>query len=365
MKIYLILFFSLLMSGCDEKEAGEEIVLPTDLAFTVEVTAGTRQVSVNASAKNANFYSIYFGDAASETPVKVNDGKANHTYAANGTYTIKVQAHTTGADFISETKDVTVSTGSSSTGIPIPSTGYSTPLTYPGMTLVWQDEFDGATVNTANWTFEQGTGSNGWGNHELQYYKPENTIIQDGHLIITAKKESFSGSEYTSSRLITKDKKVFQYGRIDVRAALPKGQGIWPAIWMLGNNIGSVNWPACGEIDIMEMIGGGGKENTIHGTAHWDSNGHAMYGQPKTLASGTYADKFHVFSIVWNANTITWYMDDVQFNVIDITPAGLSEFKAEFFFVLNLAVGGDWPQAPDGTTTFPQHLIVDYVRVFQ
>lgn len=245
-------------------------------------------------------------------------------------------------------------------------TGYSTPLSYTGMTLMWQDEFDGPELNPDFWSFELGTGSNGWGNNELQYYKKENTSFQDGHLIVTAKKEIFSERDYTSSRLITKDKKSFQYGRVDIRAALPKGQGIWPALWMLGSNIATVPWPACGEIDIMEMIGGSGRENTVHGTVHWDNNGqYAYYGKGKTLASGTYADEFHVFSIVRTATAITWYVDDVQFNVVDITPPALSEFKNEYFFIINLAVGGNWPGSPNTTTTFPQHLVVDYIRAFE
>jgi beta-glucanase (GH16 family) len=366
MKIYLILFFSLMMLGCDEKATGEEVLLPSDLAFTVDVAANTRQASVNASAKNVNFYSIYFGDSPTEIPVKSTDGKAVHTYAADGTYTIKVQAHTTGADFISETKDVTISAGGSpSGGVSIPTEGYTTPTSYAGMNLVWQDEFNGTSLNAADWSSE--IGGNGWGNSELEYYRANNTTFQDGCLIITAKKENFEGSDYTSSRIITKNKKVFQYGRVDIRAVLPKGQGIWPALWMLGNNIDSAPWPACGEIDIMEMIGGSGRENTIHGTAHWDNDGagHAQYGNPKTLPSGTYADKFHVFSIVWNSTSIKWYMDDVKYNEIDITPDKLSEFKNEYFFVFNVAVGGNWPGNPDGSTTFPQHMIVDYIRVFQ
>jgi beta-glucanase (GH16 family) len=135
---------------------------------------------------------------------------------------------------------------------------------------------------------------------------------------------------------------------------------------MLGENFGSVGWPASGEIDIMEMIGGNGRENTVHGTVHWDNNGqYASYSQGNTLNAGTFADEFHVFSIVWNETSITWYRDDIQFNVVDITPAALSEFKNEFFLIFNVAVGGNWPGSPNTSTVFPQHMIVDYVRVFQ
>lgn len=193
--------------------------------------------------------------------------------------------------------------------------------------------------------------------------------MQDGHLIITAKKETFNDAAYTSSRIITKDKQSFQYGRIDIRAVLPKGQGIWPALWMLGANISSVPWPGCGEIDIMEMVGGSGnRDKTVYGTLHWDNAGsHACTcgDDGFTLPSGIFADEFHVFSIVWNANAITWYVDNVQFHQIDITPANMSEFDAPHFLIFNIAVGGNWPGSPDASTVFPQRLIVDYIRVFQ
>ena len=354
-----MLLFSF-FAGCDE--TGEEVAPPFDLKFTVDI-ALSRQVTVSASAKNAKYYNVYFGISQNEVPLKTTDGKATYTYPADGTYTIRVQAHSTDKTYTTESKEITIP--DSPEGIAIPTEGYATPLSYAGMTLVWQDEFNGPALNPAYWTHEIGTGTNGWGNNELQYYRPENTSFQDGHLIITAKKESFQGREYTSSRIITKDKKVFQYGRVDIRAALPKGQGIWPALWMLGSNISTVGWPKCGEIDIMEMIGGSGRENTILGTVHWDNNGHASYGNATTLSSGTYADKFHVFSIVWTANSITWFMDDIQYNTIDITPSALSEFKNPFFFIFNVAVGGNWPGSPDASSVYPQYMIVDYIRVFQ
>jgi beta-glucanase (GH16 family) len=248
----------------------------------------------------------------------------------------------------------------------IPTQGLTSPTTYPGMTLAWSDEFDGATLNQANWTHETGNGQNGWGNNELQFYRPQNTSIQDGHLVITAKKEAFGGREYTSSRIITKGKQQFRYGRVDIRASLPKGQGIWPALWMLGSNFDAVSWPACGEIDIMEMIGGNGREKTVHGTVHWEHDGkHAQFGGEYSLSSGTLSDKFHVYSIVWDANSIRWFIDNKQYHVIDTTPAQLDEFRRSFFFIFNIAVGGNWPGSPDANSTFPQHMIVDYVRVFQ
>lgn len=258
-----------------------------------------------------------------------------------------------------------VDNGPDTEGIDIPSTGYTSPTSYANRTLVWQDNFDASSLNLSDWTYEIGTGDNGWGNNELQYYTNTNTLLQDGHLVIEAKEESRNGSDYTSARIVTLDKQSFEYGRIDIRAVLPEGQGIWPALWMLGSNFRTVGWPASGEIDIMEMIGGSGRESTVHGTVHWDNNGQrAQFGGDTTLPTGTFNDEFHVFSIEWTASRITWFMDDQQFHAIDTTPAQLSEFRNSFFFIFNIAVGGDWPGIPNSTTSFPQYLIVDYVRVF-
>ena len=243
--------------------------------------------------------------------------------------------------------------------------GYKTPTSYQNLTLVWADEFDGTSLNDKYWNYKIGN-NNGWGNNELQYYKKDNTTVKDGYLTIEARVESNGASSYTSSRLTTQDKFNVKYGRVDIRALLPKGQGIWPALWMLGKNIKQVSWPKCGEIDIMELVGGTDKDNVVYGTAHWDNNNsHAQYGGNTKLASGTFADEFHVFSIVWDAKKIVWYVDDKQFHIIDTTPAGLSEFQEDYFLLLNLAIGGDWPGKPNSATVFPQQMKVDYIRVFQ
>jgi len=232
--------------------------------------------------------------------------------------------------------------------------------------LVWSDEFDSTSVNLDNWSYE--TGGSGWGNNELEYYtdRNANSYIEDGKLIIKAQQESFGGRSYTSARLKTQDKRFWQYGKIEARIKLPYGQGMWPAFWMLGENIPFAGWPACGEIDIMEMIGGQGRENTVYGTGHWDNSGqHAQYGNHYSLSSGTFADSFHVFRIEWDQNSIKWYVDNSLYTTLNITPSGLSEFHQDFFIVLNLAVGGNWPGNPNSSTTFPQYLEVDYIRVYQ
>jgi beta-glucanase (GH16 family) len=362
---YLVL--SILFS-CKESDDTDPLLLPSGLELNVDVVDdGSGKVNIEATSLNANFYTIYFGESPNETPIKSNDGKASHTYSTSGDFIIRVQANATAAFFVEEEANVTIELTEPSENF-IPTTGYTSPSSYDGLTLVWEDNFDGTTLNTSDWTYETGRGSNGWGNNELQFYRQENTSIVDGHLVISAKKENFSGAEYTSSRLITKDKKSFQYGRVDIRAALPKGQGIWPAFWMLGNNFPTVGWPKCGEIDIMEMVGGAGKDNTVYGTLHWDNNGsHACTcgDDGYTISNGTLAGEFHVYSIVWNANKITWYVNNIMHHEIDITPAELSEFDAPFFLIFNIAVGGNWPGNPNASTQFPQRLIVDYVRVFQ
>lgn len=275
---------------------------------------------------------------------------------------------------LSNAKNATIKTGKGTATIiningtyfPVDNAGYSTPATYPGYTLVWADEFNGNSVDAANWTFEQGAG--GWGNNELQNYtsRPENAFVSAGNLIIEARAESYGGSNYTSARMITKNKKVFKFGRIDMRAKLPKGRGIWPALWMLGNNIDAVNWPACGEIDIMEYLGH--ETNKVYGTMHWatSGNGHNSKGSSRILATGGYDQEFHVYSLIWQQDTLKVLVDDQQYlQVVKSDVNGNYPFNADFFFIFNIAVGGNWPGSPDANTVFPQRMAVDYVRVFQ
>lgn len=253
-------------------------------------------------------------------------------------------------------------------GLVIPSGGYTTPTTYPGFNLVWADEFNGTALDPAFWTQETGTGNGGWGNQELQYYRDDNTSLVDGHLVITAKKQNFGSSNYTSSRIVTKGKKNFKYGRIDIRAALPKGKGLWPALWMLGSNIDAVSWPSCGEIDIMELAGD--IPNRTVGTVHYGANvaSHQYKSQSKYLAgNANFQDEFHVFSLKWVADKIEFLVDDEVFYTV--TPATVAPaaypFNKNFFFIFNVAVGGTFPGNPDASSPFPQSMIVDYVRVFQ
>ncbi len=237
--------------------------------------------------------------------------------------------------------------------------------------LVWSDEFNYTGFpDPANWNYE--VGGSGWGNNELQYYTRErsnNAYVDKGYLTIRAIRENYNNSQYTSARLITYPLQSWKYGKIEASIKLPYGQGIWPAFWMLGNNIfEGTSWPGSGEIDIMEMIGGGeGRDDVVHGTIHYaDANGnHAQYGGSYQLPEGILADTFHVFSVEWTETEIRWYIDGIQYHVADMTPAYLSEFREKFFLLLNVAVGGNWPGSPNAGTVFPQEMHVDYVRVYQ
>ena len=252
------------------------------------------------------------------------------------------------------------------TYLPIDGTGYAGATSYPGMSLVWSDEFTSKTINSSNWSYD--IGGSGWGNNELEYYtnSSKNAYTTGGYLVIEARKETKEGNNYTSARMISKDKKTFTYGRIDFRAKLPKGQGIWPALWMLGNNISTTAWPACGEIDIMELLGH--ESQKTYGTVHWGAAGGASthIGGNYTLSSQTFNDKFHVFSLKWEADKLSFLIDDVLFFTANKSQVnGNYPFDKPFFFIMNVAVGGNWPGNPDATTVFPQRMIVDYVRVFQ
>jgi beta-glucanase (GH16 family) len=356
----------LIAASCSDPQPG--LVQPSNLVLDIQIAQdGSRVVSVSATATDATYFLTSFGEDGAATPDKTTSGvPATHVYSKKGTYTITVAAHADENLFTSETKEIVVPCVPPPS-IEISNTGYTTPATYPGMTLSWSDEFNGDELNTNDWVFETGTGSGGWGNNELEYYREENTSFKSGYMIITAKSEAYRGSNYTSSRIKTQGKKAFKYGRIDIRALLPKGQGIWPAFWFLGTNITSAGWPVCGEIDMMEMIGGNGRESTVYGTLHWNSNGHVCTCDKPgyILPTGTFNDKFHVFTMEWTDTYIKWFVDDVQYNVIDTSPGGLEAFRKDYFFIMNLAVGGNWPGAPNSLTVFPQYLIVDYIRVFQ
>ncbi len=243
-------------------------------------------------------------------------------------------------------------------------------------TLVWSDEFsgpNGSGPDSAKWVYDIGGG--GWGNQELQTYtdRRQNAYLDDGHLVIQAMRETYSGPdgiarEFTSARLKTLGKFSQTYGRFEGRIKIPYGQGLWPAFWMLGTDIPQVGWPHCGEIDIMENIG---KEPAkVHGSLH----GPGFFGGQSLEASYSLpegkrlADDFHVFAVEWEPGVIRFYLDGQLYSTRtpeDVPPAGKWVFDHPFFLLLNVAVGGAWPGSPDASTVFPQTMRVDYVRLYQ
>lgn len=233
-----------------------------------------------------------------------------------------------------------------------------------GWNLAWSDEFNGTSINTSNWKYE--TGGDGWGNNELEYYtnRSENARIENGNLVVEARKENYNGMNYTSARLKSQGLKNWTYGKVEARMKLPSGQGVWPAFWMLGENISQVSWPKCGEIDIMEHIN---NESAIHGTIHWDSTGNNTHAQYGAASPNIDVTQYHVYSIEWDASSIKWFVDGTQYLEANIANNinGTDEFHKPFFILFNLAVGGNWPGNPDGSTPFPAKMYVDYVRVYQ
>ncbi len=235
--------------------------------------------------------------------------------------------------------------------------------------MVWQDEFDGDTIDSTKWNLEvHGRPAN----NELQYYSDsaENAFIEDGNLVLQAIKleEPYIGRDYTSARMNTIAKANFLYGRFEMRAKLPEGQGIWPAFWMLPAQGKYGNWPSGGEIDIMELLGH--EPNKVHASLHWkNEDGHEFTSSEYVLPEGDFASDFHTFAVEWEETEIRWYVDDVLYKTATVWEHNRNPYPApfdqEFILILNVAVGGQWPGAPDETTIFPQQMIVDYVRVYE
>jgi beta-glucanase (GH16 family) len=261
----------------------------------------------------------------------------------------------------------------------------SVPVTFkvsPGdaLTLVWSDEFDGATLDPEVWFFESGDGSQygfgqngvtpGWGNNELQYYLPDSAELANGILSITARREVVEGYNHTSARINTQDRFAVKYGRIEARIKLPAGKGLWPAFWMLPQDTDYGNWAASGEIDIVEAINlDGSGSDEIHGTIHFGGE------EPANRSAGTnyvpsadITTEFHTYAVEWDASEIRWYFDGMLYGMQNAWNSTAAPFPAPFdqpfHILLNVAVGGNWPGSPDGTTVFPAVMEVDYVRVY-
>jgi beta-glucanase (GH16 family) len=239
--------------------------------------------------------------------------------------------------------------------------------------LVWNDEFDGPTLDYGKWEIE--VNAFGGGNQELQIYtdRQENVRLEDGHLLIEARRDKYdiAGTvrEYSSGRIRSKHRGDWKYGKFEIRAKLPEGQGVWPAIWMLPTEVKYGTWASSGEIDIMEFKGQ--EANVVWGTLHhgkpWPDNVHT--GETYKLESGNFTDDFHTFTLEWEEGIIRWYVDGKLWQTQTMWHSDGGKFPApfdqEFHIVLNLAIGGGFVGNPNASTTFPREFLVDYVRVYQ
>lgn len=333
-----LMLCSLMLFAC-KKESGSSNsnTPPSNLQVTATVSAdNSGNVSFTATATNAVSFDYDFGNGVFQT---VANGTVTYRYPASGTYTVNVIAKSASGQTISRSVSVTVTVA---------------------LSLVWSDEFNTpGAPDASKWGYDLGAG--GWGNQELQYYtnRTDNASVSNGTLKITAKREDYSGSAYTSARLLSKGKFSFKYGKVEVSAKLPAGGGTWPAIWMLGDNISSVGWPACGEIDIMEHKGNDLNRifGTLHHPGHSGGNGD---GSTTVITNATTA--FHKYALEWTASTIKLFVDDVQFYAF--TNSSSLPFNQNFFLILNVAMGGTFGGSIDPAFSSAA-MEIDYVRVYQ
>ncbi|HMO61372.1 MAG TPA: family 16 glycosylhydrolase [Ferruginibacter sp.] len=336
------LFCFLTASSCKKDNSGPVNTAPTNLEITATVsTDGTGNVSFSATANNAVTYDFEYGDGVVLTGT---NGNVTHRYTLTGTNTFTVRATAKSSTGATATKTISV----------------TVTVTITAPVLVWSDEFNtDGLPNPAKWGYDLGAG--GWGNNEAQYYtsRADNAVVINGSLKITLKKEAYSGSNYTSARLLTKDKFSFKYGRVEARAKLPAGGGTWPAIWMLGSNIGTVGWPACGEIDIMEHIGN--DLNRIHGTLHYPGRfGGNANGSSRVIANAT--TEFHIYSLDWSPTEIKISVDDQLIHTV--ANSASIPFNHNFFIICNVAMGGNFGGIIDAGVTNAS-MEIDYIRVYQ
>jgi len=340
----IFLFAFLTMVSCKKSTSTDSVsnVAPTNLqVYAAAAVDGSGLVRFIATADNAVTYNYNFGNGDS-TSVMTDSTKYTYTLSGTNTYTVTVTAVSSNGLSIQKSVQIGVYVKASSNK------------------LVWSDEFNTVGLpDSTKWGYDLGAG--GWGNNELQFYtnSSNNAKVVNGNLVLTAIKENLSGSNYTSARLLTKNKFAFTYGRIDIRAKLPASKGTWPAIWMLGNNVNTAGWPACGEMDIMEQKGN--QVNTIYGTIHYPGHsGGGGVGSTTVIADATSA--FHVYSLEWSPSIIKMYVDSqlfFSFNNDTSLP-----FNQNFFVILNLAMGGNFGGNIDSGFTTDQ-MLVDYVRVYK
>lgn len=342
----LLLFFAIIGCGSND-DASDSLPVNTqiNLVVNIEVDGATPQmpngngsglVKFNITPSSGLTFKVVFGDG--ET-LETTTGVFTHTYNSSGTKTYDVQISAfNGLKYINATKSVIV---------------------FVATSQIWGDEFDvDGAPNSSKWGYDLGAG--GWGNNEPQYYtnRADNVIIQGGMLKIITKKEAYLGSNYTSARLKTSGKFSFKYGKVEIRAKMPSDGGTWPALWMLGDNIGTVSWPACGEIDIMEHLGN--QLNKIYGTLHYTGHSGAGGDSSTTIISNA-ATEFHLYTLDWRADSIKFYVDNQLFKTF--TNSASLPFNQNFFLIINCAIGGNFGGSIDPnfvSSTFE----VDYVRVY-
>lgn len=340
MLTYILMPLLALFSSCSKDSGGDGPgtgTAPTNLTLTAVVnTDNSGNVAFTAAATNATTYDYDFGNGIFQT---VPTGIVTYRYPVSGTYTVKVTAKNASAQTTNKTTTVVVTVAQA---------------------MVWSDEFNTpGAPDPSKWGYDLGAG--GWGNVELQYYtnRPENAVVEGGVLKIRSIRENFSGSTFTSARLKSQGKFDFKYGKVEARAKLPAGVGTWAAIWMLGSDIATVGWPACGEIDIMEHLGR--ELNKIYGTLHYPghSGGNAD-GNTKMIANAT--TEFHIYSTEWTAATIKIFVDGELIHSVPNSNA--IPFNHNFFIIMNLAMGGNFGGPVDASVNGGT-MEVDYIRVYQ
>jgi beta-glucanase (GH16 family) len=338
MSLFLIISLLSIVSCTKKNSTTGGDVIPANLSITTEVsTDNSGSVKFIATATNAVSYEYDFGNGVYQT---VPSGTVTYKYPSSGNYVVNVTAKSSTGNTVSKTTQVAVSVA---------------------LSLVWSDEFNTpGAPDPSKWGYDLGN-NNGWGNNELQYYtnRAENVSISNGTLKITAKKESFSGFNYTSTRMLTKNKFTTKYGKIEARAKLPAGVGTWPAIWMLGSNIDAVGWPACGEIDIMEHKGS--DQNRVYGTLHYPgrSGGNA---NGNTIVINNATTEFNIYTVEWTASVIKFSVNGNVFHTVNNSAS--IPFNHEFFIILNLAMGGTFGGPVDPAFSNAT-MEVDYVRVYR
>ncbi|MCU4173912.1 family 16 glycosylhydrolase [Carboxylicivirga sp. N1Y90] len=354
--LVLLLSIALGQSACEKENEASTYEVAFD--FSPDVTNPNDIVFENNSSGEFTHVRWDFGDGEVTDRMPASDGKTIvHNYRSEGEYDVRLTIWGSNSD-LADNKSM-----SKKVVIDQDDPNYDPKL-------IWSDEFDGTSVNTSDWTLEVGTGDNGWGNNELQYYtNGDNVEVKDGKLIITAEKvdDNKERGSYKSTRMVTYKKQEFKYGRIEVRAKLPSGKGIWPAIWMLGANFESNYWPACGEMDIMEYVGY--QPNVVHSTVH-TSAGSGANGNGSSMSLPTCEEEFHVYGLNWSANKLVFYVDSPENVVHTYNPTNKTSenwpFNGSHFFILNVAVGGDWGGAQGiDNSIFPQTMEVDYIRVYE